>query len=271
MYLKENFDFSEAKSEVDFALDTLFNYTYKDFLVGKALEDWQIAKVNKVFEERVSTHKPIQQLIGQAYFYGRRFFVDESTLIPRPETEILVSKILEYTKEFTVPQILDIGTGSGCIPITLVLGDECIQADAVDVSYNAIEMAKKNAIFHNVSKNIKFFKSDLFENINRKYDIIVSNPPYIPLKDKDKLQIEVKDFDPPTALFTKDDLGIDFYRKIISQAKKYLNPKGYLAFEIGINQSEPVQELLKANDYKEIQVFKDYNAIDRVIISKNDN
>ena len=267
-YLKNGFSFDEAKSEVDFALETLFNFTYKDFMLGKALESWQITKLEKVIDERTKTHRPIQQIIGQAYFYGRRFFVDEYTLIPRPETELLVDKVLEISKEISNPKILDIGTGSGCIPLTLILQNKDITAHAVDISSEALETAKRNALFHNVLNNISFFKSDLFSNVDEKYDIIVSNPPYIPLKEKENLQIEVKNYDPESALFTKDDLGIEFYDKIVTKAKDYLLPNGFLAFELGINQSALVSDLLQKNNFSSVQIFKDYNSIDRVIISR---
>lgn len=265
-YLKNGFSFDEAKSEVDFALETLFNFTYKDFMLGKALESWQITKLEKVFDERTKTHRPIQQIIGQAYFYGRRFFVDEYTLIPRPETELLVDKVLEISKEISNPKILDIGTGSGCIPLTLILQNKNIIAHAVDISSEALETAKKNALFHNVLNNIHFFKSDLFSNIDEKYDIIVSNPPYIPLSEKENLQIEVKKYDPDLALFTQDDLGIEFYDKIVTKAKDFLLPNGFLAFELGINQAALVSDLLQKHNFSAIQIFKDYNSIDRVII-----
>ncbi len=267
-YLKNKFPFDEAKSEVDFALETLFNFTYKDFMLGKALESWQITKLEKVIEERTKTHRPIQQIIGQAYFYGRRFFVDEYTLIPRPETELLVNKVLEISKEIEKPKILDIGTGSGCIPLTLILENQQIIAHAVDISSEALETAKRNALFHNVLNNISFFKSDLFENVTEKYDIIVSNPPYIPLKDKESLQIEVKNYDPELALFTKDGLGIEFYDKIVTKAKEYLLPDGYLAFELGINQASLVSDLLQKHNFSSIEIYKDYNSIERVIICK---
>ena len=265
-YLKNGFSFDEAKSEVDFALETLFNFTYKDFMLGKSLESWQIAKLEKVLDERTKTHRPIQQIIGQAYFYGRRFFVDEYTLIPRPETELLVDKVLEISKKISNPKILDIGTGSGCIPLTLILENNNVSVDAVDVSSETLETAKKNALFHNVLNNIHFFKSDLFSNVNDQYDIIVSNPPYIPLKEKENLQVEVKNYDPGLALFTKDDLGIEFYDKIVTKANDYLLPNGFLAFELGINQSDLVSDLLQKHNFSSIQIFKDYNSIDRVII-----
>lgn len=267
-YLKQGFDFDEARSEVDFALDALFNYSYKDFMLGKVLEKWQLTKIDRVFDERVMTHKPIQQIIGQAFFYKRKFFVNENTLIPRPETELLVEKVLDLSQNYENPKVLDIGTGTGCIPISLVLENPEILADSVDISANAIEMAQKNALFHNVYNKVKFIKSDLFENLSDKYNIIVSNPPYIPLKDKETLQVEVRDFDPPSALFANDDDGIEFYEKIVENARNYLLPNGYLIFELGINQSGLVKKLFEKNGYSDVEIVQDYNSIERIIFAK---
>ena len=267
-YLQSGFEFEEAKNEVDFALDVLFNYSYKDFMLGKILESWQMAKLDKVFNERVNTRRPIQQIVGQAFFYGRKFFVNENTLIPRPETELLVSEVLKIAKEYENPKVLDIGTGTGCIPISLVLENSQIQAESVDISLEAIDTAKKNALLHNIYEKVQFIQSDLFENIEGEYNIIVSNPPYIPLRDKETLQIEVRDFDPPSALFTADEHGVEFYKKIIEQAKDYLLPDGYLLFELGINQHLIVEKFLKDNGYTNIQVLQDFNLIERIIIAK---
>lgn len=271
LYLQNGFAFEEAKSEVDFIMEVLFDFSYKDFLLGKKLDDWQITKIIKAIDERIKTHRPIQQIVGQAFFYGRRFLVNEHTLIPRPETELLVSEVLELAKQYEQPFILDIGTGSGCIPLTLMLENRNIKAHSVDISVNAIETAKKNALFHNILSNIKFFKSDLFENVKEQYDIIVSNPPYIPIKEKNNLQIEVRNFDPASALFASDDLGIEFYKKIIENSKKYLKDDGYIAFELGINQACYVKELFERNHFKNINIINDYNSIGRIIIAKNDN
>ncbi len=267
-YLKQGFDFDEAKSEVDFALEVLFNYTYKDFMLGKTLENWQLAKLGRVFDERVETHRPIQQIVGQGFFYNRKFFVNENTLVPRPETELLVKEVLELSKDIENPRVLDIGTGTGCIPISVVLENPQIYAESVDISREAIETAEKNALLHNIYEKIKFIQSDLFEKVSGKYNIIVSNPPYIPLKEKENLQIEVRDFDPPSALFTADEHGIEFYKKIILSAKDYLLPDGYLLFELGINQYLLVENLLKDSGYKDIRIVQDYNSIERVIIAK---
>lgn len=267
-YLKNNFTFDEAKSEIDFIADILFNYSYKDFILGKTLEQRQIEKLNAVINERMQTRKPVQQIVGQAYFYSRKFFVNENTLIPRPETEILVEKTLEIAKNIAHSRILDIGTGSGCIPITLALENSDLSLEAVDISPKALEIAQKNADFHKVSEKINFYRSDLFENVNKKYNIIVSNPPYIPLKDKETLQTEVKDHDPHLALFTSDFDGVEFYEKISSKAGEYLNTDGFLIFEIGINMSEKVVNILKHNNFNVLEIVSDFNDIERIIISK---
>lgn len=267
-YLEFGFDFDEARSEVDFALDMLFNYTYKDFMLGKTLLDWQITKLWNVIKERITTRRPIQQIIGQAYFYGKKFFVNEHTLIPRPETEILVEETIKIAKNLDTPLLLDIGTGTGCIPISIALACPNTNIESIDISIEAIETAKKNALLHNVYEKINFFNSNLFENVDKKYNIIVSNPPYIPLKDKDTLEIEVKDFDPYNALFTNDEDGIEFYEKIIIESKDYLLPDGYILFEIGINQAKKVSDIFEKYNFKILKIVKDLNNIERIIIAK---
>ena len=194
--------------------------------------------------------------------------MNEYTLVPRPETELLVSTALKLLEDFEQPRVLDIGTGTGCIPLTLAMENEHLIADSVDISLEALETANKNALFHNVFGKVNFIHSDLFENVENEYNLIVSNPPYIPLKDKESLQIEVRDYDPPTALFAKDENGIEFYEKIIIAANDYLLPNGYLAFELGINQYALVEKLLKDNNYRDIQVIKDFNSIERIITAK---
>ncbi len=268
LYLAKNFEFEEAKSEVDFVLETLFNFTYKDFILGKSLETRQILKAKKVFEERVNTHKPIQQIIGIAYFYGRKFLVNNSTLIPRPETELLVPVCLNCLKNISKPKILDIGCGSGCIGITLALENKFLKADALDICSDAIIISQKNALFHNIYESVNFFESDLFNKVNDKYNLIVSNPPYIPLKNRQILQEEVREFEPSTALFTKDELGIEFYEKIASQAKEFLSDNGFVVFECGINQSENITKILQSCNFRNISVKRDYNSIDRIVFAQ---
>ncbi len=268
-YLKNNFTFEEAKSEVDYALDILFHYSYKEYMLGKSLADWQIIKLEKVINERINTLKPIQQIIGQAYFYGRKFFVNEYTLIPRPETELVVKEVLKICeKENGIKKILDIGSGTGCIGITLALENPSLEIISVDICPEALEISKKNALIHNVNNKIKFIKSDIYQNIDSKFDIIVSNPPYIPLKDKPYLQKEVRDWENPQALYTQDEYGIEFYEKILKNAKKHILNDGYVVFEIGMGQAERVSELIKSAGMAVQSIVKDMNSIERVVVGK---
>ncbi len=267
LYTENNFSFEEAKSEVDFALSVLFNYGDKDFILGKILELWQVDKLKKIIETRIKTRKPLQQILGRAYFYGRLFFVNEYTLIPRPETELLAQNVLKHVKPNETADVLDIGTGTGCIAITLVLENGNIQVHAVDISDEALNMARKNALFHSAGEKIKFYKSDLFEKVQGKFDIIVSNPPYIPLKDKDTLEQEVM-CDPKTALFTSDEDGLEFYKKIIEKCQNYLKKSGFLCFEVGLGQAEAVKKILKSHKYCNIEIIKDFNSIDRIVTAQ---
>ena len=267
-YLNNGYELEEATGEVNFAIDILFGYSEKDFILGKTLNENEISKLQDVVTERLNTHRPLQQILGKAYFFGRKFFVNEYTLIPRPETEILVDEILKLKQLPAHIKVLDIGAGSGCIPVTLAIENPNIIAHSVDISTEAIKIAQKNADFYKVSDKISFFESDLFENVEEKYNIIVSNPPYIPLKDKPDLQIEVRDFDPAEALFTKDEDGIEFYEKIISQAHNYLLENGWLCFELGQEQSQLVQNILRRNNYRNIKVVKDLSNIERILIAQ---
>lgn len=268
-YLQNGYSYNEAKSEIDFVLEAVFKYSYKDFILNKTLEDRQIKEVENIIKERLDTQRPIQQIVGQAFFYGRSFIVNEKTLIPRPETELLVEEVLKLLKYKSNAKILDIGTGTGCIGLTIKLENRQTEVDLLDIQSEAIEIAKQNAEKYNIEEGIEYIQSDIYEGIkNKKYDIIVSNPPYIPQKDKEELQKEVRDYESPIALYAKDEEGIEFYKKITEGASQYLNKTGYLAFEIGINQSQNVEKILKANKFNDIKIIKDYNSIERIIIGK---
>ena len=206
---------------------------------------------------------PLQYLVQKQGFYGFDYFVNESVLIPRPETETLVERIINTIK-IPNPKILDIGVGSGAIAITLAMHFPFSSVVGSDISENAIEVAKKNAIFHNVSERVQFVLSDLFENIEGKFDLIVSNPPYIPIGDLETLEPEVTEYEPHIALFAGED-GLDIYRRLIPKAKEHLNPNGYLYFEAGHNQYEAIEALLKENDFKSVDHFSDLNGIPRFI------
>ena len=242
----------------------------EEILLGKEIssKDEIIALANK----RVETKKPIQYLLGFAYFMNEKYIVDENVLIPRDETEILVNKafnLLKNKKEKL--DILDIGVGSGCISCALAkkLKDKEIEILGVDISLDAIQIALENINKLNLIRKVILRKSDIYSKIRdcEKFDLIISNPPYIPIKEKDNLQNEVQKFEPHLALFAQDENGIEFYEKIITGAKKFLKKDGYLAFELGIKQSFLLKELLK-KEFKNIEIIKDLQGIERVITAQ---
>jgi len=205
---------------------------------------------------------PVQYIVGNVNFYGFTFIVNESVLIPRFETEELVEKTIKYCNSYFNKQIdiLDIGTGSGCIAITLSKNLNS-RVDAVDISEDALEIAKKNNERNNVTVN--FFKSNIFENVNKKYDLIISNPPYIAY-DEEIMDI-VKNNEPNIALYADSD-GLYFYEEILKNASNYLNEKSMIAFEIGQSQGEKIKKLV--NKYlpnSKILLEKDMQNRDRFI------
>ena len=182
--------------------------------------------------ERLKNHEPIQYIVGTCEFYGMNFYVNPSVLIPRPETEELIDWVLKETKENSKLSILDIGTGSGCIAISLAKNLPKAEVFAVDISKTALETAKKNAILNKTQVN--FIQKDVFtlEKFSQKIDILVSNPPYVREREKDDMRPNVLNFEPGTALFVKDDNALVFYRKIAEMAKKCLSEKGKIFVEI---------------------------------------
>ena len=240
-------------------------FTQNDYLLdcGEAEDFWEMVGKRA---ERI----PTQYILGGCQFMGLDFLVSEAVLIPRPDTEILVETILEYKKTNEIHKILDVGTGSGCIPISL-LHYGIDWAVAVDISGDALEVAKKNALLNNVLDRIQFINSDLFEKLDDKclgaFDAIVSNPPYIEKEEIQGLMPEVKDYEPMIALDGGAD-GLDFYRKIAAEGKKFLSAKGWIFFEIGYNQGASVSKLLKIEGFEDVKVIKDLAGLDRVVLGK---
>ncbi|MDO5018209.1 MAG: peptide chain release factor N(5)-glutamine methyltransferase [Lagierella massiliensis] len=208
---------------------------------------------------------PINYILEKKNFYGRDFIVKEGVLIPRFETEILIEKLLSMKIEFS--QILDIGCGSGIISLTLALEISNSKVIGVDISDKALEVSLLNKNLLGV-KNCNFYKSDLYSNLmGKKFDLIVSNPPYITKDDMNKLDSKVKK-EPKLALYGGED-GLDFYKAIILNSHSHLNEKGYIAFEIGYDQGETVPQLLYNSGYEDIKVIKDYNGFDRCVIARS--
>lgn len=255
----------EAKAEIRIMLDHFFDYDTKKEVMGEILTEEQLKFLEEKMRFRVETGLPVQYITGFADFMGEKFIVNKNVLIPRDETELLVLEAIRLIKNNALQSALEIGAGSGCISCMCAkLAD--IQIMGVDISNEALHVALDNATRLNLFNRAIFRKSDIYSKIKdyEKFDIIISNPPYIPQKEKNNLQKEVK-LEPELALFAKDDLGLEFYKKIITDAYKYLNPKGFIAFELGINQAQYVENILKESGFDKINIIKDLAGIERVI------
>ncbi|MEM6360670.1 MAG: peptide chain release factor N(5)-glutamine methyltransferase [Bacteroidota bacterium] len=216
------------------------------------------------FIERVNNNEPIQYILGEAEFYGRKFNVDLSVLIPRPETEELVYLIIKENKGKKI-KFLDIGTGSGCIPITLSKELKETKAFAIDVDPRTIRTARQNA--NKFEVDIEFMLIDILsEHIpNGPYDVIVSNPPYIRESERQALKENVKEHEPSKALFVKDDDPLLFYRRIAELSKAVLKDTGRIYFEVHEDFGEDVKIMMEVLDFNEVQLLKDLNDKDRIV------
>jgi release factor glutamine methyltransferase len=214
--------------------------------------------------ERLLTGEPIQYILGEAPFYGRNFLVTRDTLIPRNETEELVHRIL---KENPKPRlrVLDLGTGTGCIPITLALELKDLEMYALDVSVEALEVARQNAL--NLGANVQFLEGDLLEPAPNfaLFDVLVSNPPYVPLRDQEEMHANVLNFEPHLALFVPDEDPLLFYRAIGSWGQQLLKTGGKLYLEIYENLADELVQLLLSLGYSQVQVHQDLNGKNRMI------
>lgn len=244
-------------------------------VTGKTKE-WFVTHFDEVISEKESEAfytiiekrakgEPLQYLLGYTYFMGLRFLVNENVLIPRADTEILVESVIQRIEKEKKVKLLDLCTGSGCIAISLKKYLEKAEIFASDISKKALETAKKNAFENQVA--VEFILSDRFQKIpDIKFDAIVSNPPYLTESEMTELQKEVM-YEPKLALAGGRD-GLDFYREIAEKAKTYLRDGGILAFEIGFRQADAVSAVLSEQNYREIEVLKDYSGNQRVVISK---
>ena len=219
--------------------------------------------------EELKTGKPYQQILGHTEFYGKKFFVDENVLIPRPETEELVelaiSKIKNLKSKIQNLKLLDVGTGSGIIPITLKKHFPNAEISAIDISEKALEIAKKNADFH--KKEINFIQADFLNTeLTEKYDIIISNPPYIGIEENIEIEDSVKGFEPNIALFSPTSDALIFYKKIAKDGEKYLNENGMIFLEINQKLGKETLELF--SNYSESRLIKDLSGNDRFIFAK---
>lgn len=259
---------NEANVEVKMLIEHFAGFGVKDILMGKKLDNRKLEIVKEKAELRARTRQPVQHIIGFADFMGEKFIVNKDVLIPRDETEILVRKAIELINQNNFKLALDVGTGSGCIACMIAKYSDC-QVIGVDISNEALNTALDNASRLNLFNKAIFRKSDIFSNIKpgEKFDIIVSNPPYIPPFEKNNIQPEVR-FDPEIALFTADEKGLEFYEKIAKNASEILNKAGYLLFEIGLGQAQEVKRIMDTAGFCDIEIINDLANIERVICGR---
>lgn len=249
----------------------------KEYLLIHDTEELNISNINKYKEDiqKLANGTPIQYIINKQEFMGLEFYVDKNVLIPQPDTEILVEEVINICKEQNANKkikILDLCTGSGAIGVSIANNIKNCEMTLLDISYDALKIAQRNSVIvetigDSQKSNIKTIQSDLFEKIEEKFDVIVSNPPYIETKTIQTLDKEVQ-MEPKLALDGGED-GLDLYRRIIKEAYKYLNNNGTLALEIGYNQKDKVINLIKAsNMYKDIYSKKDLSNNDRIVVCK---
>lgn len=252
---------NEAKVEIKLLLEHFCDYTEKDAVMGVKITDKQMQLLEEKAKLRAENRIPIQYLTGKAYFMGEFFKVTPDVLIPRDETEILVRKGIELIKKYNLKDILDIGTGSGCIACTIAKNTDAVVL-GVDISSGALRVALDNVTKLGINNRAVYRKSNLFEKIreDEKFDMIVSNPPYIPFGTE--LSPEVN-HEPSIALFA-DENGLSFYREIILKAPKFLNENGWLIFEMGIDESKAIRTLMEER-FTNIHIEKDLAGIDRII------
>ena len=256
----------KEESLAKFLLMYMLDETTEQFS-NKLSEELSVEQENRYFDlinKNINEDTPLSHLVGFDYFYDRKFKVTKDVLSPRMETEELIYKVIEYIKKSKKDsfRILDLCTGSGIIAITLKkeIVEKYTEIVASDICEKALSIAIENA--NNNNANITFIKSDLFDNISGKFDLIISNPPYISYKDKITIKDSVLNYDPHLALFAEED-GIYFYRKIIENAVQYLSKDGVIFFEIGYDQKEKIFELGKNNNFI-TTVYKDINGRDRI-------
>jgi release factor glutamine methyltransferase len=254
----------EAKREVKMLLEHFCNYSEKDEILGHPITEEHLKILKGKVEARLADRTPVQYIIGESYFMGNFFKVTPDVLIPRPETEILVTKAIEIIQENNLNNILDIGTGSGCIACTIANRTNAVVL-GVDISSDALRIALDNVTRLGINNRAVFRKSDLFDKIREeeKFDMIVSNPPYIPIGTE--LEPELK-HEPQIALFAEEN-GLQLYRKIVMEAPNHLKEGGWLIFELGIGEAESVKAFMKEY-FEEVNVIKDLEGIDRVIYGK---
>ena len=253
----------EAASLLALSLDqtSAFLYAHPDYV----LTGDEVARYAECVGRR-ATREPFQYITGRQEFFGLEFAVRPGVLIPRPETELLVESAIEILKPISSPQFCELGVGTGCISISILNGVKGATALGVDISPAALALTEENADAHGVASSLKLVESDLFAKVTGRFDMIVSNPPYIADADREDLQPEVRDFEPTPALFAGRD-GLDIIRRIIASAPRFLLPNSYLLMEIGFGQSRAVKSLFGDSVWRSVELLPDLQGIPRVVVA----
>lgn len=262
-------------NEFNYILEKLFDIKKIDIISDKFYEKIDFNLLNSVLEKRF-VDEPLQYIFNEAYFRNYIFYVDKRVLIPRPETELLVEHVIEinnkYFSDLDKINIVDIGTGSGAIAISLAMEIKKSEVYTVDISEKALEVAEINMEKYLKDKdNLKLVHGDkleIFKNSDIKFDILVSNPPYIKYTDYINLEKNVLDYEPKLALLGTEDDGTGFYKYFAENAYRYLNKNGFVCFEIAYDQGLKVADILNKNGFKNIEIIQDYASIDRIVSAK---
>jgi len=264
-FLKEN-KIPSSILDSEILLSKTLNKTREEILtnIDQKIDKKKVLLFKKYLQRR-SKNEPIAYILGEKEFWSSTFYVNNNTLIPRPETELLVDKLLEFYRNKNI-SIIDIGTGSGCIIVSLLINLKKSIGFGVDISKDAISIATKNSIKHKLANRIKFSTHSFEKIFNKKFDLIVSNPPYIERKDIKNLSDDIKKYEPRMALDGGND-GLDLIRKVIYKSKEILKIKGMLALEIGNEQIKKVSKILVDNNFRIKHVIKDYKKNVRCVLA----
>ena len=267
-YFKQH-KFDSPKQEIEWLLCDLLDHKRVDLYINfeQKVPNDKLALLKKWIKKRLK-RMPLQYITGVTEFYGNKYFLNDDVLIPRPETERLVDISLECINKLSHPRILEVGTGSGCISISIALMRGDAKILSIDISQNALNKAEENSDYHKTN-NVKFLNLDFLKEIpSERFDIIVSNPPYIPLEEMKNIMIDVKEYEPKIALTDFND-GLVFYDRFADLGSKLLKKEGWMVLEVGIDDHpEKVTKLFKSKGYSNIELVSDYNKDKRVLTVK---
>ncbi len=234
---------------------------------NKIINEDEIIMLKELIQRRVN-HEPMAYILGEKEFYSRAFHVNRDVLIPRPETELLVDRALWVTKDFQCPSVVDVGTGSGCVAVTIALENPTSTVIATDISEPAINVAKENACLHGVENRMLFVLGDVMAQFtDNTFDIVVSNPPYVSEEEYKGLEPDLRDYEPKSALVA-GETGLECIEQVISVAGSKLRSGGFCLLEIGESQADSTRSLMSRAGYSDIYVLKDYSGNDRVVIGR---